>query len=381
MPRLTVRDLVTIAAFGGLVLVIVALALTGNMEWALVVLAGLTALSGAVARLEFAARRQDLRSQHKDVRDTRRLVDKIAREVASDSADSLKPAVDLVALRAEIRGMRVAQQLMSQTITATKGDVRATTESIAALERRTAELDDSIRATHADLAERVVVQVSGLGLVREKAQQLQGELVDDFQGLQQLFGRFAPEAPLPSISGSSLRAAGSFFVADLIEQREVNRALHRGDRLTTLWMAYALRRRGRGGLIAFESDDENVQRTRAILTEHGLAGWVDVRVADVVSVGEFEQQNSVEDDLRQRVDLLVLDEQATDVSAVDRYPSSTELRRLLTPDALLVLADAERPDVREVIRRLVEANPEMVRLASPQRDTAVLAWSAGSPGA
>ncbi|WP_137845667.1 hypothetical protein [Microbacterium sp. 2FI] len=125
MPRLTPRDLGAISLFVGLLALVAALVLVGNSEGAIVVLAGLAALTGVVSRLEFAARRQDVRADLKERRGTRRLVEQMARNSAEDLQRVTRIETDLAALRSEIRGMRVAQQLMSQTITATRDGVRA----------------------------------------------------------------------------------------------------------------------------------------------------------------------------------------------------------------------------------------------------------------
>jgi hypothetical protein len=139
--------------FIGFVAVAAVFALLGNTGGGLVVLAALGASIGVISRLEFAARRRDLQSQRKDIRDTRRMMEQIARRGAADAKRPLQPVIDLAPLRSEIRGMRVAQQLMSQTITATKSDVLASAEMIAELEYRAKVIDDSLRTLRTDLAE------------------------------------------------------------------------------------------------------------------------------------------------------------------------------------------------------------------------------------
>lgn len=199
MPRLTARDLATIAALVALAAVLVVLVVLGHSDWALIVLAGMVALLGVVSRVEFATRRRDLRSQLKDARDARRTLDLISTTIATMRTEVIDmtvtqrrvlPAVrkemaslgtdvsgvatelvetraalrkrtvelaasvsalraevkdssgisgdqtvermaqDLAAVRAEIRGMRVAQQLLSQTITSTKDDVVSSANAI-----------------------------------------------------------------------------------------------------------------------------------------------------------------------------------------------------------------------------------------------------------
>ncbi|MFD4959674.1 hypothetical protein [Microbacterium sp. NPDC058389] len=359
MPRVTVRDLVAIAVFLGLVAIVAIFALMGNTAWALAALACLMAMVGVVSRIEFATRRGDLKSQRRDLQDVRRTVERIHRGAeqmkvsrAADVEQATQLVTSVAALHSEIRGMRVAQQLTSQTITATKSGVLESAHSMAELERRTAAIYDGIRA---------------------RVRQPEVEYLDDLQGLYQLFSRFTPVAPLPSMAGSSLGAAGIYFVTDIIEQRQVDCVVHRGNRLTALWMAYALRLRGTGMLIVLEDDDDGVARTLALLTEHQLAGLADVRRVGTVTATPADSDAEVEG-LPRGVDLLVLDRDANDMNGVDLYPDAALLRWMLRSDALLVVSDAERIDVGEVIRSWEEANSELKRVLSPRSDTAVLSW-------
>lgn len=155
MPRLTTRDFVIVASFVGVAAIVVVLALLSHTGWALSVLAGLTGAIGVASRLEFAASRRDRRTQAQNAHAARKFMAKIARGQADLRKQIPAPTLDFDALRSEIRGMRVSQQLLSQSVHSTKADLRASDGSITDLRYRIDALDDAIRAMHADLIERM----------------------------------------------------------------------------------------------------------------------------------------------------------------------------------------------------------------------------------
>ncbi len=125
MPRLTARDLAAVAVLLSFVAAVGLFVLLGNLGAALVVIAGLAAALGVISRIEFAARRAEARTDRRDLRSVRRVVDQTGRDVAVGLERAGQLESEVAALRAEIRGMRVAQQLISQTIAATRAEVAA----------------------------------------------------------------------------------------------------------------------------------------------------------------------------------------------------------------------------------------------------------------
>lgn len=176
MLRLSVKDLATIAAHLSLAAVGGAVAILGDLKWVLAIVVMQIAMLGIISRIEFAKRRADVRSQIRDARASRKVGERAVRitsairsELRGDDRRSSAPAAirptssaspssavtagslaqDMAALRSELRGMRVAQQLLFQTVTSTRD---AVAESGAAV--------DGVRAQ----VERLDRQLSGLDM-------------------------------------------------------------------------------------------------------------------------------------------------------------------------------------------------------------------------
>lgn len=105
MPRLTVRDIATIAIFIGFMVAVGVLALVGDSGWALAGLAVLASVIGLVSRLEFASRRD----QGIDTRATRRTVEQIKRDGITTNKKVGSVLTQLARIHSESRELRAAQ--------------------------------------------------------------------------------------------------------------------------------------------------------------------------------------------------------------------------------------------------------------------------------
>jgi len=391
-----------------LVLVVSILALLGNTQWALVALAGLVGLMGVVSRVEFAFRRRDLRlqkkearslrnevaSQRKDARDTRRGVQetlqlvqetrRIVQGIRRDSAASFQRmpdvATDIGAIRAEVRGMRVAQQLISQSISATRSEMLAGAESLAAMQgvvsdaaSSQTEIVNKLRDTRRRLVREAETVRTDIADANSRAayhrRQLRSELMTDMQALTQLMAHFAPTAPLPLVAGWALSPSGLLYLTNAIERREVELVVECGSGTSTLWMALAMRRKGSGKVIALEHQEEYAARTRAVLEAHGVSEWAEVRVAPLISTttprGEFQWYDIDVDTLPGPIDILFVDGPPGTTGRYARYAALPSLAPVLAANGLIVLDDADRAEERDVLAFWLEEMSGLIHLPSP----------------
>lgn len=376
MMRTTRRDLVVMGSFlvGGVATLLCAL--SDATTWALGLLGLLVAAVGAVSRMEFAARRQDFQFQRSETRalqaavrglqqTTRLAHDAHRRSISELHAESLgrfqnvqeqlnkgfrstrhdahlisdmKADIsgDMTALRSEFRGLRVGQQLLSQTTAGTKLELQA-----------------SLAATLA--------------------------LADDLQGLHQLFGRYMPLAPLPSLADSSLRASGAFFVANLIEHRRPALVWHRGSLASALWIAHAIRRNGQGAVVFEVSTEDQATQASEMIDANGLGEWAQVR-------GKGDPSDASPDDSETgfgsgaRVDLLVVDPLGLGARAEAKQDMTFDLDRMLADESIVVVAGADTPDIKQTLRDWRDANSSITDLTAPRPDIAVLSMQAPPAG-
>jgi predicted O-methyltransferase YrrM len=162
-----------------------------------------------------------------------------------------------------------------------------------------------------------------------------------------LFTLLVPSAPLPYPGGW---AASTDLLLELVQQilaRRPQLVVELGSGLSTLIIAAALKRNGRGRLISIDADEAYAQQTRAQLGVHQLGDWAEVRAA---SLKEFDFEGIrrpwydtvVLEDLHE-IDLLFVDGPPTRLRADIRYPSLPYFWDRLRSGAVMLLDDANRP--------------------------------------
>lgn len=393
MPRLTARDLATIAVLVGFAVAAACVAVMGYVEWALVLIAALVALLGVISRFEFATRRGDVRAQMRDVRQSRRLAERILRvskatrddlqsaskttaRAMTSSANSYAPrqvlgprgdgqsraltdqlSQDMAALRSEIRGMRVSQQLLAQTIASTKDGVFATAEA----------LDDmSTKLTRID----------------RRVHRIETDSVSEEQALLQLLARYTPRTPLPPLSGWALSPVGVVYLLDAIEQRNAVSVVECGSGTSTLWMALAMKAKGSGKVYALENSEDYASATRAMLEAHGLSEWAQVSVCPLTEQstprGDFLWYDLENAGLPEAVDVLLVDGPPGTTGPHARYPVLPVLRTRLAAGALVMLDDADRPDERESVGFWMDEGLIGRSMPSPHRGITVFEAASGA---
>ncbi|GAA3906719.1 class I SAM-dependent methyltransferase [Microbacterium invictum] len=418
MSGLTRRDWAVFTTLALLTVAVVMLALFAPPRWAIAGLGVLLGASAVIARAQLIARRdadQRLRRESRVTRDatkrtlqvtTRTLKQMTAtRDAVLGAGEAMRAAAKsesmrTAAMRAELRGVRVSQQLSSQTMTALRGVVdeidsqlgdTATKDDVAELARlsttvarlghvatgdNVAELAHMLETARASEVRSFTetLRPSINSLEREIRRQ-HPEIMTDFQSLQQLLHRFGPQATLPPIAGWAMSPSGLLALTDEITKRDAELVVECGSGSSTLWMALAMRAKGRGKVIALEHLQAYADKTTEILREHGVADWAEVRVAPLTSVatpqGEFQWYDIDATEWDRSIDLLLVDGPPTTTGKHARYPALPVFAPALKPSAQIVVDDAERQDEREVIELWQAEWPDLLRLSSPGRGVEV----------
>lgn len=266
-------------------------------------------------------------------------------------------------------------------LAALSADVKATRADLAALRdalplgqhEATSDLADTAEcaATIAETHRIVQRLVRNLEHTDRRVQYLHHELLSDIQALIQLTTRYKPEARLPPVGGWALTSGGLLALADLVESRGATTIVECGSGTSTLWIAYALRRLGRGRVIAFDHLPEYAERTRELVDAHGLSSFVDVRLAPLVPQqtprGEFLWYDINRFDRLSDIDVLLVDGPPQATGRHARYPALPALLDSLSEDAIVMIDDADRRDEREMIELWFGESAGFRRLASPAR--------------
>ncbi|MCH6231721.1 class I SAM-dependent methyltransferase [Microbacterium sp. CFH 31415] len=198
---------------------------------------------------------------------------------------------------------------------------------------------------------------------------LHRELLTDIQALDQLLSRYSPKARLPAVAGWALSPAGLLALVDLIETSGAQTIVECGSGTSTLWIGYALKKLGRGRLIALEHLPEYAQKTRALISAHRLTDFVDVRLAPLSPLqtprGEFSWYSFDSAELTEPIDVLLVDGPPGTTGPHARYPALPLLVDRLAPGALIVADDVDRRDESEILEYWLEEVPRLRRVESP----------------
>jgi hypothetical protein len=159
-----------------------------------------------------------------------------------------------------------------------------------------------------------------------------------------------PAVPLPNTRGwaASPDLLREIFRQVLAEPPEL--VIEASSGTSTLVIAYALQRLGRGRVIALEHEAEYAERTRQYIATHGLQDRATVVHAPLVR-HEVDGQGMLWYDLTRLVlpgpiDLLVVDGPPDTVQPMARYPAVPLLRSRFNNETRVILDDGARHDER-----------------------------------
>lgn len=414
MLRLRPRDIATIAVLLGLLVTAVIFALAGNVAGTLIVIACIASFVGLVSRLEFAARRGDVRSQLSDIRALRRALDALLQkdlagaktlshvqrgvdDLTRQVIDSNEKNVGIAnVMRQGIMSLEVERERLIDVSRAALSEQR---ESISALQDQVhvlagaqSQLADAFarsleEGVTREGLETVLGQISTVSskvtnvnasMSRVSNQiRVQGfNLVNDLQGLGQLLARYSPTVPLPLMSGWALGPAGLVYVLDLIERQNMEVVVECGSGTSTLWMALAMRSKGSGKVFAVEHSAEYAEKTRSVIESHGLTDWAEVVLSPLVSTptprGDFDWYDIEDSALPAEFDLLLVDGPPGATGPHARYPAGPILFPRVKAGGKIVLDDADRPDERETMEFWMGEGIVQSRKIAPDRGVAVL---------
>lgn len=196
------------------------------------------------------------------------------------------------------------------------------------------------------------------------------------EALAALYYGVSPDRALPVTRGWAASPDLLWYLYRTVRRRRPRLVLECGSGVSTLVLAYGLRAVAAGRVVALEHDPRHAELTRALLREHGLSQWGQVRTAPLVDLSLAGQSWRWYDPAALPagpVDLVFVDGPPGDTGPQARYPAVPLLRDRLAPDALVVLDDHHRSDEREVVQRWLHELPGWVADALPhEKGTAVL---------
>ena len=197
-------------------------------------------------------------------------------------------------------------------------------------------------------------------LARPLLRHCQAELATDFsqtEALIALYATLAIRRPLPPLRRSSIGPDVACQLVGLILDEKPATVLELGSGASTVIIGYALQREGHGRIVSLEHDQGWFERSTALVRAHGLEGNAKVVYSPLRShaiAGEewpWYDLSALADCAV--IDLLVVDGPPGSLRTYARYPALPLLRDRLSPTAVLVVDDADRPHEAAIVKRWV----------------------------
>ncbi|WP_158645613.1 O-methyltransferase [Stackebrandtia albiflava] len=205
---------------------------------------------------------------------------------------------------------------------------------------------------------KLVQEQSGVEAALRRAGRNQYSQVES---LINLYRDLDPPFAFPPLAGWAASPDLLRYLYELVCTEKRESVVECGSGVTTLVMAYAMRKQGEGRVVALEHLAEYAAETTTLLERHGLGDWATVLHAPLVEV-------KIEDEIwpwydpakipEGPFDLVVVDGPPAAVGEQSRYPAVPLLRDRLASDAVIVLDDYRREQEREVGRMWQESDPE-----------------------
>ena len=232
----------------------------------------------------------------------------------------------------------------------------------------------SIRALHRKVnrnADRVSKELSG------QTGRIKNELADvyhQFEAIEQLLPLLKLTAPLPPSRGWAASPDFLLTLAHITKSLRPRLTVELGSGTSTLVLAKS----GAKKIISLDHSPEFGAQTRAMLEAHKVRG-VEIRIHELESYpsGYKWYAKSTFKGLS-KIDLLVIDGPPSSTNPDARYPALEHLIPLLSPNATIILDDADRDEERKLADAITAALPShALTMLTHEKGTAVISPRAG----
>src|SRR6185437_3284951 len=188
--------------------------------------------------------------------------------------------------------------------------------------------------------------------------------VSQIEPLLELRARLRPRRPLPPLAGYAIAPDFALMLTTLIAEEQPRLVVETGSGVSTLVIAYALEKLGRGRVVALELSAGYAARTRAEIERHGLSAYATVVHAPLAPIevdGERCAWHAIEAlDGLDDIDLVVDDGPPRYLGEMLRYASLPTFAKRLRPDGLFVL-DFVDDEERKTLALWAQRHPDFVQ--------------------
>lgn len=174
------------------------------------------------------------------------------------------------------------------------------------------------------------------------------------ESLLSLFFTIRPEYPMPTTRGFAASPDLLKKISETVLNRKPGLVVEASSGVSTLMIAYCLKRIGSGKVIALEHDEKYASISAELIRTHGLDDIAEVVHAPLREVeidgkkwlwydtGKLEAENRT-------IDILIVDGPPNNVQDHARFPALPVLFDKLTTESLIILDDVKRKDEQQTI--------------------------------
>lgn len=208
-------------------------------------------------------------------------------------------------------------------------------------------------------------QLESMRRTSEQLNQIRKDAFDDYRQLEALASLVAtlkPEIPLPTLRDYSASPDLLCHAVSVMLERKPSLSLELGSGSSTVYLAYCLKKIGKGKLISFDHDAAFAEGTRALLEQHGLTDYATVQHRALLSVsidGSNYKWYSLDRFDLEGIDFVFIDGPPYHVHPLARYPALPLLMPRMSEKFAMLLDDAARPEELRIVSTWKQEHPDL----------------------
>jgi predicted O-methyltransferase YrrM len=182
--------------------------------------------------------------------------------------------------------------------------------------------------------------------------------VEQIESLFSIFSILKPQLPLPTTRGWAASPDLLKEIISLTHRHKPQLVVEASSGVSTLIIAYCLKRLGTGKLISLEHESKFAQATQNNLSLHGLDDVATVIYAPLVEVeikgAKWLWYDLTKVEIPEAIDLLIVDGPPGTTQKLARYPALPMLHEKLSKKAIVLLDDGARADEAKIVEQWME---------------------------
>lgn len=173
------------------------------------------------------------------------------------------------------------------------------------------------------------------------------------ESLLSIFFTIKPELPLPDTKGWAAAPDLLKKIAEVILLKKPEFVVETGSGVSTLIIAYCLKKLGKGKVLSLEHDTKYAEINRNQISFHGLDGIATIVHAPLkeieINSRKWLWYNTESFDIKTPIDVLVIDGPPGYVQKLSRYPAIPILYSRLSHGSKIIVDDGRREDEKTIV--------------------------------